>query len=374
MKKLLAVVVLASLSLTVSAQTYTHNSKVRVKTTNTAASTDNIVSIDANGELKRTTQTVSDLGGTPENLQTTLDAGNTSTTGINLSNANLVSSFGLSNATVSPTDVSVNGRFGGMHILESSVARWGANPATQRTVLSFSNPSTNEVVTVRNITGTVALTSELLDFVDKTSSESIGGTKNFTDFSTIVGSLILENRSNISSALGGNLSYKTNAFQFTPRNGDNGEVFSFKFDGLTSSRIYTMPDKDIEVAGLSDTSVEWALTTGTRAGGDLIVSQGDFDNSGNGTKIVISDDDEELMITANSGVKINNNTLSVTAEGAAAYFRNVSLATTPTSAALNVSHPLSANPVNTSLYNTILDEVYLRVTATSWKMVGTTNL
>ena len=303
MKRLLLLVV-ALLSLTVNAQTDTHNSKVRVKTTNTAASTDNIVSIDANGELKRTTQTVSDLGGATPNLQSVLDTGNTSTTGINLSNANLVSSFGLLNATVSPTDVSVNGRFGGMHILESNIVRWGANPSAQRTNLSFSNPSTVASVTIRNITGTVALTSEILNFVDKTSNESIGGLKNFTDFSTIVGSLILQNRSNISSTIGGNLSYKTNAFQFTPRNGDNGEVFSFKFDELTSSRIYTMPDKDIKVAGLSDTVAGLSTNTVQETSATLNADYPISDKGNEVGKIVVHRFGSGLGATINLYVRV----------------------------------------------------------------------
>ena len=155
MKKVLFLLV-ALFTLTLSAQTYTHNSKVRVKATAAAAPTDNIVSIDANGELKRTSQTVSDIGG------------------------------------------------------------------------------------------------DLSNYVDKTSDENVGGSKNFTDPITIVGSLVLENRSNVASPIGGNISYKTNAFQFTNRVGDVGDVFALKFDNLTASRIYDLPNKSGTFALTSD--------------------------------------------------------------------------------------------------------------------------
>jgi len=46
---------------------------------------------------------------------------------------------------------------------------------------------------------------------------------------------------------------------------------------------------------------EWSTYTGTRAGADLIVTLGDYDDSGQSTKIIIDDENEEIYITAPSG-------------------------------------------------------------------------
>lgn len=41
---------------------------------------------------------------------------------------------------------------------------------------------------------------------------------------------------------------------------------------------------------------EWATYTGTRAGGDLVITLGDYDDQGNGTKIVVDDDGEFIEV------------------------------------------------------------------------------
>lgn len=51
-------------------------------------------------------------------------------------------------------------------------------------------------------------------------------------------------------------------------------------------------------------SGEWVTFTGTRVGGDLFLTLGDYDSSNNGTKIEIDDDGEEVNIYSNGGVNI----------------------------------------------------------------------
>lgn len=78
MKRILTVLILLLIT-GINAQTYTHNSKVRVKNTDTAADTDNLVTIDANGLLKRSTQTVSQITTGAPTLDNVLTAGKVTT-------------------------------------------------------------------------------------------------------------------------------------------------------------------------------------------------------------------------------------------------------------------------------------------------------
>jgi hypothetical protein len=48
----------------------------------------------------------------------------------------------------------------------------------------------------------------------------------------------------------------------------------------------------------SSDTVEWSTFTGTRSGGDLILILGDYDDSGNGTKITIDDDSQEINLNS----------------------------------------------------------------------------
>lgn len=319
MKKLLLLLV-ASLSLTVSAQTYTHNSKVRVKTTNTAASTDNIVSIDANGELKRTTQTVSDIGGTPTtpNIQQVLGAGNYSTLGIDFSNAGMSLSNGNYYSELYASAFTMN----------ESVSGASFNNASTLSPLSFDISKDNgvgvSVSTVMQATGVIMLeggspTTELTkDELRQYSGYFYGATK------------------------------------VTP--------------SLTSNRTYTMPDNTGTV--LLDVDLEnWSKVTGTSAGEDLLVTLGDSNNLGLGTKIVIDDENELVKITSLSGVSINGNILGFRKGGVNAVINTIDEATAQTSATLNVSHPFTDNPEGTIVINknSAQKYMYTRVSSTLWR-------
>lgn len=66
---------------------------------------------------------------------------------------------------------------------------------------------------------------------------------------------------------------------------------------LTGNQVIDFPDASGTVALTSDLgSSEWSSYTGTRAGGTLVATLGDYDSSGNGTRVTISDNDEEIVL------------------------------------------------------------------------------
>ena len=76
---------------------------------------------------------------------------------------------------------------------------------------------------------------------------------------------------------------------------------------LTDNRIYALPDANGTIALTSDIAdvSEWAESTGTRAGGDLRLILGDYDESSNGTRISIKDNDS--LVDIYGEVKFYNN-------------------------------------------------------------------
>ena len=288
MKKVLFLLV-ALFTLTVSAQTYTHNSKVRVKTTTAAAPTDNIVSIDANGELKRTSQTVSDIGGVAPNLQTVLDTGNTSTTGVNLIDCQFNVSSGSNSSNVNQTGVTVIDASGNIRVTPNYI-RKGEVGNSFGTLLTFSPLNSVASVNFRNISGTVALTSELTGAQNLQSVTTEGSTTTLGietgSYTTQSGTHLVElyptslamyeyagnkytevspSIMSVSNATG---STSVQSSGVTILEGGNPKAELTKDDlrlykganygsiqasaSLGANRTYTMPDKDINVAGLKD--------------------------------------------------------------------------------------------------------------------------
>lgn len=325
------------------------NSKVQVKDTDGSSSVDNIVSIDANGELKRTTQTVSDIGGGgAPTLQAVLDTGNTSTTGISLSNSNLTSSSGLNAATVSPTDVSVEGRFGGTHLLESSVARWGANPATQRNGISFQNPSSISVLTVRNITGEAALVSELPDM------------SNYLPYFGATQSVDMGNNG-ISFSSGNSLSeiYPTSTTiqQFQPSLSYN-DVLALSAQAVNMSKdngVGVSIAADMQATGV--TLLEAGSPTVELNKDELRQYKGAFYGA---TKV-------NSTLTANRTYTMPDKDINVA--GLDDIMKVINTSTPQTSATLNANFPFASNPVKTQVLNTdgVQRYIYTRVSSTSWR-------
>ena len=113
--------------------------------------------------------------------------------------------------------------------------------------------------------------------------------------------------------------------------GNGTYVADVNSSNLTADRTFQFPNATgtlaltSDIPSSTDTS-EWAIYTGTRVGGNLIVTLGDYDSNGNGTKLTINDEDEEIVGTkaiigqggiiaqggngiisnSNLGVRINN--------------------------------------------------------------------
>ena len=69
----------------------------------------------------------------------------------------------------------------------------------------------------------------------------------------------------------------------------------------TANRTYTLQDDSGVLAFLKDVVHEGYTESGTRAGGDLIVTIGDYDDSANGAKIILDDNNDLVTIGGSSG-------------------------------------------------------------------------
>lgn len=233
-------------------------------------------------------------------------------------------------------------------------------------------------ITNQQLEDVVNIPPDLSNYVDKTTAQTITGVKTFNN------DTIFNFGTKFANAGAGTILNPTNAgilqntngrLQFfnTVASGVDAKNWEFDNSNLTApKRTYGLPDKDDDLATLSDLPTEWSTYSGSRVSADLIVSIGDYDGSGNGTKLEINEDEEEVRIDANSGMRINGNLFSVTAIGTAYYFRTIATATIQSSATLNTSHPVATNPIGTRVFNTVLKEEYLRESGTNWvKFTGT---
>lgn len=73
------------------------------------------------------------------------------------------------------------------------------------------------------------------------------------------------------------------------------EAKEFIKTGATSDDILLGDGSTTSLSSIVDTS-EWATFTGTRAGGDLDVTIGDYDNSGNGTRLYINSEFDYMNV------------------------------------------------------------------------------
>jgi hypothetical protein len=89
--------------------------------------------------------------------------------------------------------------------------------------------------------------------------------------------------------------------------GNGSHQGSIRSTNITSSRTFQLPDASGTIALTSDIAdvSEWAESTGTRAGGDLRLNLGDYDESSNGTRISIKDNDS--LVDIYGEVKFYNN-------------------------------------------------------------------
>jgi len=129
-------------------------------------------------------------------------------------------------------------------------------------------------LTIPNASGTIALTSDLSDFVDKTSTELIGGLKSFSSaIHAQAGRIIFnDDASTVGYASGGSMGYlgSSQYYFFQDHVNVNEAAGILDFDDLTTDRIFTWPNKAGTVAMVDDVPsvgvVGYDTTTFTNVG------------------------------------------------------------------------------------------------------------
>ena len=78
-------------------------------------------------------------------------------------------------------------------------------------------------------------------------------------------------------------------------------------DGTQYTIVYNPSTDRIERLQFDSSSggvLEWSTYTGTRQGQDLVLTLGDYDNSGLGTKIIIDDGNEIIKVIGGNGMQV----------------------------------------------------------------------
>ena len=175
------------------------------------------------------------------------------------------------------------------------------------TTISFEAPTAIRTVMVQDGDGTLAFLSDI-----------VGGThEGYDETGTRVGgNLIVTIGDYDDSGVGtkiiindGDETVKSSVSFFAPNYNmeDSGFTLGIYPPTLTSDRSQTYQDKDGIIALLSDITVggnhEGYTDSGTRAGGDLIVTIGDYDDSNEGTRVILDDDDGSVSFYFENALK-----------------------------------------------------------------------
>ncbi|MGB0896914.1 MAG: hypothetical protein ACPGRW_06300 [Flavobacteriaceae bacterium] len=131
------------------------------------------------------------------NLQSVLTSGNTAATSIQLSSGVVEVKYGtVSTGTLNGLGVHVVDPLRETRMRSGHWEVQSVSDPTAKTVFSFLNPTINATVRLRNISGDVALTSELPDlanYCNNFSNQSFGGFKTWTNTATFAGSINVRN-------------------------------------------------------------------------------------------------------------------------------------------------------------------------------------
>lgn len=149
----------------------------------------------------------------------------------------------------------------------------------------------NVNLTFPSSSGQLALTSDLNDYVDLTTTQTVAGAKTFS-------SPIIQ-RATVSTDNFIALEALPNQNRIVSSN-DNGTFYSYlEFAEATATHAITIPNATGTIALTSDIAnvSEWAESTGTRAGADLIVNIGDYDESSTGVYLSVDINDEVVGIS-----------------------------------------------------------------------------
>jgi len=193
----------------------------------------------------------------------------------------------------------------------------------------------NRVLTMPDASGTIALTSDLLnlDLQDVTDADNtitndieiqsnIGISKTFKVYRDIntnefaqmdYDELKINSSPNSNTIMADKMNLNTTGFYTHYKlNGIDAEAFgsnyglSLDFNNTTATSSYTQTFQQASgtialTSDITDVS-EWAESTGTRSGGDLLVTLGDYDNSDIGTKLIIDNANDYVKIESGNGL------------------------------------------------------------------------
>jgi hypothetical protein len=157
-----------------------------------------------------------------------------------------------------------------------------------------------------------ALTSDLTGFTTGSTLQSVTDNGSTTtngmtingakvDFTVINGGdsvSITPTRVNVDASLGDSVSISGLEVSWSDGFSSSQKIIGdFTLSG--TSNVITMPQATGTMALTSDIitgTTEWSTFTGTRNGGDLEVTLGDYDDSGTGTKLIVNNDTDEITL------------------------------------------------------------------------------
>ena len=92
------------------------------------------------------------------------------------------------------------------------------------------------------------------------------------------------------------------------------EAKEFIKTGATSDDILLGDGSTTSLSGIPSSSLEGYTETGTRAGGDLVITLGDYDDSGTAFKLILNTEDGEILVNENTNreFKIDLNSIKFT--------------------------------------------------------------
>jgi hypothetical protein len=274
---------------------------------------------DANGTIALTSDLLN------VDLQDVLDAGDTWTSSSGFSTLTLASSssgglvfqntdenwgYNIGGEEWRFTDG--NGNSSGKTYITTTEISVGNN--TNRANLSSTNITTNRDFEFPDASGTLALTSEIPDYSDWLDYSGDTTTGNlslkFGDFDAQNNGWYMELGQNQRYFGVGDIDDLNNSTIFSINDsletytfgGNNNAGAVFDVSAITNVNL-TFPSSSGQLALTSDIPdvSEWATSTGTRSGGDLLVTLGDYDNSDIGTKLIIDNTNDYVKIESGNG-------------------------------------------------------------------------
>ena len=232
--------------------------------------------------------------------------------------------------------------------------------------------------TFPNANGTVALTSDLANYVDLTTAQTIGGTKTFSDATKNNGGIFLQNASSSSLAGYMNIGGLTNGVKFTSGGGVSNTFTLPSATGYT----FTFPNATGTLALTSD--ISYPVTSVFGRTGAVVATSGDYTTAQvtEVTNLYFTDSRARLALSFVAGSGAYNNTTGVITiptnnnqiTNGAGYTTNVGTVTS-VAATGGTGISITGSPITTSgtitITNTAPDQTVSLTASTGISVTGT---